>query len=105
MREEQTINAYGVGINCHSKFIAVVVFVQGDVLLRYEREFKTTWSELTRARDWVLSILSRAGLESKCFDFTIESAGCYDDSVIKSLTWRRCESVRRGPYVTHHVQA
>ncbi len=83
--EEQPINPYGVGIDCHSKFIAVCVFVQAESLVRHERQFKTTWPELTMAREWVLSILSPLGLESTSFHFTIESTGCYHYPVIISL--------------------
>ena len=83
--EEQPINPYGVGIDCHSKFIAVCVFVQAESLVRHERQFKTTWPELTMAREWVLSIFSPLGLELTSVHFTIESTGCYHYPVIISL--------------------
>ncbi len=74
--EQQLINPYGVGVDCNSKLIAVCVLVQGESLVRHVREFKTTWPELTRAVNWVVSILSSDGLEFTYFDFTIESTWC-----------------------------
>jgi len=38
------VRPYGVGIDCHSRFIQVCVLVQRDALRRWERErLGTTW--------------------------------------------------------------
>ena len=54
----EIIRPYGVGIDTHSKFIAVCVLIKqdGDVV-RFEKNFPTAWASMLAARDWVLSKL------------------------------------------------
>jgi transposase len=55
------VRPYGVGIDCHSKFIAVCVLrQQGSEIRRVEREFGTAWHELRTARLWVLRAVGGA---------------------------------------------
>ena len=81
----QPIFPYGVGIDCHSKFIAVCVYVQEDQLLCFEKDFDTTWPQMRLAREWALSILRKRKLATESFRFTIESTGCYHYPVILAL--------------------
>ncbi len=52
------IRPYGVGIDTHSKFIAVCVLLKEEKnVVRYEKNFPTAWASMLMARDWVESKL------------------------------------------------
>lgn len=52
------IKEYGIGIDCHSKFIEVCVrYRQGDVFMKAQHSFDTDWASLLDGRDWCLEIL------------------------------------------------
>ena len=56
--EVQTLRSYGVGIDCHSKFIAVCVHVRRNHrVFAYRHDFDTDWSSLLAGKEWVLQIL------------------------------------------------
>jgi len=82
---------YGVGIDCHSKFIQVCILVPSvtQELRRWEASFATTWLELLAARHWIHSVL-RLHVPEACgpedyFEFTIESTGNYHLPILKAL--------------------
>jgi len=70
---------YGVGIDCHSRFIQVCVYAQtGGAYLRFEEEFSTRWEDLTRAKQWIVAALTSVGhVVGSSFRYTLESTGCY----------------------------
>lgn len=71
---------YGVGIDTHKDFIQVCILYQTPTATqRIEREFQTTWDELSKAAEWVKSTLTahRLYAEGDILRYTIESTGCY----------------------------
>lgn len=79
------IEPYGVGVDTHSKFIQVCVFVHvGNRVLRYEREATTDWTDLVRAKDWVLEVINQHHVCAS-FHYTIESTGNYHMPVLKAF--------------------
>jgi len=49
----QMLRPYGVGIDTHSKFIAVCVLVRKkDKMFRHEKDFSTGWESLKRNFQW-----------------------------------------------------
>ncbi len=78
------IRPYGVGIDTHSKFIAVCVLIKkdGDVV-RFEKNFPTAWASMLAARDWVLSKL--ASVLPHLLEYCIESTGCYHMPVLQAF--------------------
>ena len=82
---------YGVGIDCHSRFIQVCVLAQLDnTISRWEARYSTTWEQLSEAKDWVIQTLSLALAERapthEALSYTLESTGQYHCPVI--LNWR-----------------
>ena len=50
----QMLKPYGVGIDTHSKFIAVCVLIRKeDKIYRSEKDFGTQWQRLLEAAAWV----------------------------------------------------
>ena len=53
------VRDYGVGIDCHSKFIEVCVrYRSGSGIRKAQAHFPTTWDGLVAARDWCVHVLS-----------------------------------------------
>ena len=49
---------YGIGIDCHSRFIQVNVLARnGARILEHRKSFDTDWESLCEARDWAAGIL------------------------------------------------
>jgi transposase len=79
--EQQVIEPYGVGIDCHSRFIAVCVLKQhGHSVLRTEKEFPVDWPSLEEARDWAVHVLG--SLYKAPLRYCIESTGTYHMPVL-----------------------
>ena len=58
--EVQSLRSYGVGIDCHSKFIAICVHVRNNhKILRYSCETDTDWNSLVLAKQWVLDTIQK----------------------------------------------
>lgn len=78
---------YGVGIDCHSKFIQVCCLVQqaGEVH-RYEREFTTEWKSLQQGAAWALAQVAPAdkSVDQRSLRYTIESTGTYHMPVLRA---------------------
>ncbi len=52
------VKEYGIGIDCHSKFIEVCVrYRQGGAMQKAQSSFSTSWDDLVAGRDWCLEIL------------------------------------------------
>lgn len=86
----QVLHPYGVGIDCHSKFIAVCVLVNTNgQVLRVEREFGTEIPNLHAAAEWITSQLARLGAPppppKTGVRYTIESTGCYHLPVLAAF--------------------
>ena len=56
--ETEYIKEYGIGIDCHSKFIEVCVRYRcGKLIHKAQSTFTTEWDNLVAARDWCLTVL------------------------------------------------
>jgi hypothetical protein len=79
---------YGVGVDCHQKFIQVCVLTFGhkDAMLRAEGTFLTTVRDLFRGREWTLRRLRKmaatACVDATTLRYNIESTGCYHFPVL-----------------------
>ena len=88
--EVQQSKAYGVGIDCHSKFIQVSVIVKRDLrTYEYRREYNTDWNSLTDAHSWIIAIISSFSSPpvdmSKPLHYCIESTSTYHIPVIMAF--------------------
>ena len=95
------IRPYGVGIDCHSKFIAVCVLVlHGGEVLRHEQQFDVSQAELIGAREWASAILFKYGVWDGILRYVLESTGCYHYPVIHAFAGRPCvvNPMLTGPY-------
>lgn len=94
--EIQHTKAYGIGIDCHSKFIQVSVLAKRDLkIYEYRREFATLWQDLSNALVWVKSVLLTASSPpvdlSVPLHYCIESTSTYHLPVI--LSWGGIPSI------------
>ena len=52
------VKEYGIGIDCHSKFIEVCVrYHSGSGIRKAQAHFSTNWDDLVAARDWCFDVL------------------------------------------------
>lgn len=79
---ENPLNSYGVGIDCHSRFIQVCVLInKGTSVVRKEFEFPNEPKSLLVAKQWIL--LALGGLEDEDnLNYVIESTGNYHIPVL-----------------------
>ena len=83
----QMLKPYGVGIDTHSKFIAVCVLKRrGDKIFRSEKDFGTEWLRLKEAASWVRLKLPEVPYEE--LDYCIESTGTYHMPVLQAFEGR-----------------
>ncbi len=95
------VRPYGVGLDCHSRFVSVCVLCQvGGEVLRYEAEFGTEIAQLAEARSWAMEKLTAHGIAHEPFTYVLESTGCYHIPVIHVLGGRACvvNPLLAGPY-------
>lgn len=88
--EIQQTKSYGVGIDCHSKFIQVSVILKRDLrCYEYRREFRTDWVSLTEAREWIIAIINTYASPrvdiSLPLHYCIESTSTYHIPVIMAF--------------------
>ena len=89
--EVQQTKAYGVGIDTHSKFIQISVYVKRDLkFFEYRREFNTDWNSLVRAKEWVLTVIQTCSdpvpdMAVIPFHYCIESTSTYHMPIL--LAW------------------
>lgn len=81
---------YGVGIDCHSKFLEINVLVKrGSKYFEYCLEADTTWADIVRAHTWVIHILQEYADPpvhlSEPLHYCIESTSTYHFPVL--LAW------------------
>ncbi len=86
----QALKNYGVGIDTHSKFIAVCVLVkEGADVIKYERDFPTSWKALVEARQWIVDVIRTKSIPSviaiEPLHYSIESTGTYHLPVLKAF--------------------
>ena len=95
--EVQETKAYGIGIDCHSKFIQVSVYVRRDMkFYEYRHEFGTDWPSLVKAKEWALNVIMTCSspvpdIDSEGFHYCIESTSTYHMPVL--LAWEGTPSV------------
>lgn len=56
--EVQVLKSYGIGIDCHSQFIAICVHVRNNQrIFKYMSEADTDWDSLVNAKEWVVDTI------------------------------------------------
>jgi transposase len=88
--EVQYSRSFGVGIDVHSKFIAVCIIVKvGDVYREFKRDFPTDWRSLLQAKDWVIQTIAARSdppiTDIDPFHYVLESTSTYHFPVVKAL--------------------
>ena len=87
--EQQILREYGVGIDCHSRFIQICVLVnQAGHVTRVEREFSTDWGDLLNAKQWALRQLNTLTKPPSDLCYTLESTGTYHRPVMIAFEGR-----------------
>ena len=88
----QYVKEYGVGIDCHSKFLVVTVLNhENDKIKIHQKEFDTDWESLKEARKWIKAVIEQKSttlVDTEHEDFphyVIESTGSFHYPVIKAL--------------------
>lgn len=52
------VKEYGIGVDCHSKFIEICVrYRNGRVIKKAQGHFSTAWDDLVAAHDWCVEVL------------------------------------------------
>jgi transposase len=86
--EHQVIYPYGVGIDTHSKFIAVCVLVNiAGSVRRHEKTFLTDWVALKEAYEWAFALVRKSlgqSIDPATFRYCIESTGTYHLPVLRA---------------------
>lgn len=97
--EAHTTKSYGIGIDCHSKFIQVSVLVKRDLrAYEYRREFATDWLSLVEAKEWCVAVLATCSdppiifnEESTIpFHYCIESTSTYHQPILQAWQGTPC---------------
>ena len=95
--EVQQTKSYGIGIDCHSRFIAVSVLIRRDMkFYEYRNDFSTVWDSLVRAKSWALQVIQTCSdpvpdLSSIPFHYCIESTSTYHMPIL--LAWEGTPSI------------
>lgn len=94
--EIQYTKEYGVGIDCHSKFLQISVLVKNDAsVFEYRNQFETDWQSVVSAKDWVISVIESQSSPSvhvtDDLHYCIESTSVYHVVVLKA--WKGVPSV------------
>lgn len=56
--DAEYVKEYGIGIDCHSKFIEVCIRYRNETIIqKANKRFSTNWNDLTAARDWCINVL------------------------------------------------
>ena len=56
--DDEYVKEYGIGIDCHSKFIEICIrYRNGNLIQKSQAHFSTEWDDLVAGRDWCLNIL------------------------------------------------
>lgn len=87
---DNVLDAYGIGIDTHSRFIqcCVLLNLEGEVR-RIEETFTTDWEDLQRARAWCAGLVQAyVAVEDHNLHYTIESTGTYHVPVVRAFGGR-----------------
>lgn len=81
---------YGIGIDCHSRFLEIIVLVKRDSdYFEYCREVDTSWNSIKEAYKWALHVLHACAVPpvrlSSPLHYCIESTSTYHLPVL--LAW------------------
>ena len=89
--EVQSLRPFGVGLDVHRLFIQVSVIVKRDNrYYEYQKEFKTTWDDVCKAKEWVVSTIETKSNppvkidDSVPFRYCLESTGQYHEIVLRA---------------------
>ena len=94
--EIQYTKDYGVGIDCHSKFLQISVLVKnGPSVFEYRNQFDTDWQSVVKAKEWVVSVIETCSSPkihiTDNLHYCIESTSVYHVVVLKA--WQGIPSV------------
>ena len=95
--EVQDTKAFGIGIDCHSKFIQVSIYVKRCLkFYEYRKEFDTDWDSLVLAKNWALNVISSCSdpvpdMSANPLHYCIESTSTYHMPIL--LAWEGAPSV------------
>ena len=94
--EVQRLQSYGIGIDCHSRFIAVCVHVRRERrVYKYQRDFDTDWDSLLEARKWAVRTIREHSSPvpdmSQPLHYVIEATSTYHMPIL--LSWEGNPSV------------
>ena len=95
--EVQQTKSYGIGIDCHSKFIQVSVYVKrGMKFFEYRREFSTDWDNLVAGKAWALDVINSCSspvpdMSITPLHYCIESTSTYHMPIL--LAWEGQPSI------------
>ena len=94
--EVQRLQSLGVGIDVHSEFIAVCVYVRRNMgIFRYSRDFDTDWESLNNAKQWVIDTIREHSDPvpdlSLPLHYTLEATSTYHMPVI--MAWKGTPSI------------
>ena len=57
-KDTEYIKEYGIGIDCHSKFISISIRYRcGNNIEIAQKDFGTAWNDLIEGRDWCIKVL------------------------------------------------
>ena len=97
--ETHTTKSYGIGIDCHSKFIQVSVLAKRDFrIYEYRREFGTDWKSLVEAKQWCIAVLGTCSIppitfgddSTIPFHYCIESTSNYHQPILQAWKGTPC---------------
>jgi len=90
--EFQHVKDYGVGVDCHSKFIVITVLNhENDKIKIHQKEFNTNWNSLIEGRKWIQAVIEQKStipvdcLQSEFPHYVIESTGSFHYPVIRAF--------------------
>lgn len=94
--EIQYTKEYGVGLDCHSKFLQISVLVKnGPSVFEYRNQFDTDWQSVVKAKEWVVSVIENCSSPkihiTDNLHYCIESTSVYHVVVLKA--WQGIPSV------------
>ena len=94
--EIQYTKDYGVGIDCHSRFLQISVLVKnGPSVFEYRNQFDTDWQSVVNAKEWVVSVIEANSSPfvhiTDELHYCIESTSVYHVVVLKA--WEGIPSV------------
>jgi transposase len=83
----QETKSYGIGIDCHSKFIQVCILTKHGIhFYAHQKEFSTGWDSLVSAKDWCIRVLQEKSDPvpdlTRPLHYCIESTSTYHQPIL-----------------------